>query len=158
MKEKSPRFIVDCMLGRLAKWLRILGYDTHYFKDISDVMLVRLARQGNRVLLTRDTRLGTRTNLPILFIPHDHLKDQLMQVLKILNLKPDYRFLFSRCLVCNTPLENIPRHEVRPYVPPYVYLNHRRFGRCPTCGRYYWMGTHCRRMQKYIQSLLREAT
>jgi hypothetical protein len=156
--EKIPSFLADCMLGRLAKWLRILGYDTLYLKDISDVMLIRLARQENRVLLTRDTRLRSITNLQIIYIAHDHLAEQLIQVLKTLNLKPQPPLIFSRCLVCNTRLKNISRSKIRSNIPPYVYLRHRHFGQCPSCGRYYWMGTHYQKMQKHVKSLLKGAT
>ena len=101
------KFIVDGMLGRLAKWLRILGYDTAYFPHLDDNQLVRLARAEGRLLLTRDRGLAHRRGLQRLLIESDHLEEQLGQVLAELTLTGGQPF--SRCPVCNTLLQKVEK-------------------------------------------------
>jgi len=105
--EVKMKFIVDGMLGRLAKWLRILGYDTAYFPHLDDNQLVRLARAEGRLLLTRDRGLARRRGLRCLLIENDHLEEQLGQILAELALTAEHPF--SRCPLCNTPLQKVEK-------------------------------------------------
>ncbi len=116
------RFVADAMLGTLAKWLRILGYDTLFDASLNDHQLVRLARAENRVLLTRDRELARRRGLHALLVAGEHLDDQVRQVLTDLSLAPDHAF--SRCPVCNQPLEAIDRETAQARVPAYVVQTH----------------------------------
>jgi uncharacterized protein with PIN domain len=145
------RFTADCMLGTLAKWLRILGYDTKYYQRIDDLRLVRLVRSEGRVLLTRDTGLLNRKGLPVLFVQSEVLEEQLVQVLRSFDLRTDNPF--SRCPVCNTPLEDVPKHEAWGQVPPFVFQTQERFKLCPECNQFYWRGTHWQRMLETVERL-----
>ncbi len=144
----TVRFVADAMLGRLAKWLRALGYDTLYWRG-DDAELVRLAMGEGRLLLTRDTRLISR--LPpgrTIFIERDHYDEQLGQVIGQLGLPSR---IGHRCLRCNLPLEPAAKAELRGHVPEFVWHQHDRFARCPGCLRIYWGGTHYARMKETLE-------
>jgi len=144
------KFAADSMLGRLAKWLRILGYDTVYRKNLSDEEFISLAREG-RIILTRNTRF--RNRLPseqLLFITSDHYQDQIVMVIKALSLKAEPDAFFTRCVICNTPLE--PAQSVENEVPEYIRETEHRFSRCRNCGRVYWPGSHYERTLERIKS------
>jgi uncharacterized protein with PIN domain len=139
------------MLGTLAKWLRILGYDTLFDANLNDHQLVRLARAEKRVLLTRDRELARRRGLHVLLVAGEQLDDQVRQVLADLSLAPERAF--SRCPVCNQPLEAIDRETARARVPAYVIQTHDSFSCCPICGRVYWRGTHWQQMDEHLKNL-----
>lgn len=143
MRSPAPRFIADCMLGKLARWLRILGYDAAYDRTISDGDLVARARAEDRILLTRDTRLVLRRKMPrFLLVESQDPPEQIRQTMDAFGLKADREDFLSRCIVCNIPTAEIPRDEARPEVPPYVFETQERFARCPSCRRIYWRATH----------------
>ena len=144
-------FVVDGMLGRLAKWLRILGYDTQYSPDWDDNELARIARAEGRILLTRDLELSRRRGLRSLRIEGDLLEGQLAQVVRALGLELDRPF--SRCAVCNTPLEKVAKHEAWGQVPPYVFQTQSQLYLCPECNRFYWPGTHWQHMREKLKAL-----
>lgn len=146
------RFLADSMLGTLAKWLRILGYDTLYSPELDDLEAIRLARLEGRVLLTRDTGLLRRKGLCSLFIESEVLEAQLTQVLRAFALRLDHPF--SRCPVCNEVLEEIPKHEAWGQVPPFVFQTQESFRLCPECNRFYWRGTHWQKMRKQLEKLV----
>jgi uncharacterized protein with PIN domain len=145
------RFIADAMLGTLAKWLRILGYDTLFDASLNDHQLARLARAEGRVLLTRDRELARRRGLHALLVAGEHLDDQVRQVLSELSLVPDGAF--SRCPVCNQPLEAIDRETAQARVPAYVVQTYDSFSCCPACRRVYWRGTHWQQMDEHLKNL-----
>jgi len=145
------RFLADSMLGTLAKWLRILGYDTTYDARLDDSEVVRLARAEGRILLTRDTGLLRHKGLHCLFIESEVLEEQVAQVLRAFDLRADNPF--SRCPVCNTVLEDVPKYEAWGQVPPFVYQTQDNFSLCPECNRFYWRGTHWQGMLKKIERL-----
>ena len=147
------KFIVDGMLGRLAKWLRILGYDTTYSPHLDDDQLVRLARAEGRLLLTRDRALARRRGLQCLLIESDHLEEQLGQTLAELALTEEYSF--SRCPVCNTPLQKAEKTDLEGRVPPHIFRTHKDFSLCPKCDKIYWPGTHWARMQEKLAAFRR---
>ena len=138
------KFIADCMLGKLAKWLRILGYDTRYVQDADDDELVRIAVREDRVLLTRDRELCDRrmVRARCVFVDWGATARQVRQVLDELDLHIDPANLFTRCAVCNSEIVRLERSQVEGRVPPYVYLTQSQYGQCPECGRIYWHGTH----------------
>ncbi|MEA3377211.1 MAG: Mut7-C RNAse domain-containing protein [Chloroflexota bacterium] len=145
----SPRLLADCMLGRLAKWLRLLGYDTAYENEATDHELARRARAEGRVLLTRDRDLAARRGLESLLIQSEHLEQQIEEVREALGL-PSAPSL-SRCPVCNVVLERSSPNEVADRVPPYVLETHTEFRRCPECGRIYWSGSHVDAMNEQLK-------
>ncbi len=144
-------FIADCMLGRLAKWLRFMGYDVLYFREIEDRELVKIARAESRVILTRDRGIPERFRVEHYLIKAEDIESQLREVLKRF---PPSAKLKSRCTECNTPIQEIQdREEVKDRVPEYVFLHHRRFWHCPQCGRLYWSGTHYRNMEERLSRI-----
>jgi uncharacterized protein with PIN domain len=139
------------MLGRLAKWLRILGFDTAYDPVLDDHALLRLARAEGRVLLTSDRELARRPGAQSLLIEDMDLEAQLRQVVGALHLYPDAAF--SRCPVCNALLEALGREAVRDRVPAHVLRKYTEFRHCPHCDRVYWPGTHRAQMLEIIDRL-----
>jgi len=118
-EENLPRFFADCMLGRLARWLRALGCDTLYERAIDDNELLRRCRDEARVLLTRDNELAHRGGgLEVLFIESESTAAQLKQVMRAFGLQICEERLFSRCTHCNNPVEELPKEKARGRVPP----------------------------------------
>ena len=149
--SSAPQFIADVMLGRLARWLRALGYDTLYSSELDDPELARRARAEGRILLTRDVELTRRRGLKTLLIEDDDVASQLRQVVRALQLSTGAAF--SRCLDCNSPLTDYDRALAQSQVPPYVFATQPRFRRCDQCGRIYWRGTHWARMQAALEDV-----
>ena len=153
-QENLPEFVVDAMLGRLARWLRILGFDTWYFREIEDRELLRLHVESGRILLTRDTRLvqcrGVGSHV---LVRHDGWEDQLRQVAAALSLDVRPERLLSRCLLCNRPLENLAREDAYGRIPDYVAGTTSVFRECRSCNKVYWAGTHRKRMEEVVSML-----
>jgi uncharacterized protein with PIN domain len=137
---------MDSMLGRLATWLRILGY---YAPSLERPPVIT---PPGAWLLTRRQHLAGRAG--VLLIRHDHLEDQLGQVLQELGLRPDPDQWFSRCLRCNRVVEPLERQAAQGQVPDYTLAIAEGFTRCPGCGKVYWPGSHGQRARERIQSLL----
>jgi len=146
------------MLGRLATWLRLLGYDATYGPQLGGPALLRHARAEQRVVLTRDHRLARRrTPVTLHFIGADAFRAQLCDVVTTFRLDPGARLL-TRCSRCNHPLEPAAAAAVADLVPPYVLRTQDRFVRCPSCRRVYWPATHDERIRAELRAmgLLRE--
>lgn len=144
--QQSPNFICDCMLGKLASYLRLIGADTLYFHHIEDKDLIEIALQDNRILLTRDHKLTQRKNIgAYLLIESDNPKQQLEQVLR---KYPSIASLskLSRCKECNSILQKVTKSSVKNKVPPYVYKTQELFKECQNCQRIYWRATHVEQM------------
>src|SRR5512135_1355781 len=136
------KFAADAMLGKLAKWLRILGYDTTYDRAVEDEELVSNARASGRLILTRDTRLVRRLKPgEYLFIRDNAPIDQLRQAVDELGLELSGEGLLRLCTLCNARLVEAPKESVAGAVPEYTYERQKEFYRCPECGRVYWPGT-----------------
>lgn len=150
----GPRFAADAMLGRLARWLRVLGYDTAYDAAIADPVLVALAEREERLLLTRDRHL-LRELRPAraLEVRQDEPLLQLQTIVVTLELRPP-RDLFTRCLLCNAPLQALPEAVAEPLLPPGVRGIPGPVRQCPVCGRLYWDGSHVRRMRQALDRVL----
>jgi uncharacterized protein len=143
------KFIADAMVGKLARWLRVLGIDVEYSRIISDDELIRRAESEDRIILTRDSGIARRrVQARCVLIESDHYREQVLQVLREFGIK-DFQ-VFTRCLECNTPLRNVDKEAVFEKVPPFVYLTQERFAMCPSCDRVYWHGTHADEMLKRI--------
>ena len=158
------RFMADAMLGRLARYLRLLGHDTAYERDITDAALLLLALREGRILLTRDTGLAARKVLPpgqtFLVLPDDPLA-QLKEVAGHFRFGPlpaSGILETARCSVCNARLERASdRESVRDLVPEHVFLSGKVFWRCTGCGRVYWEGSHVERFLKEIKRIFMES-
>lgn len=146
------------MLGSLAKWLRILGFDTIYFKTIDDNELIKIAKQEHRILLTRDTRLIKRKEIDnYILINSNDVSGQLKEVLKSLTLTLALALAcFSRCAECNGELSTADKESVANDVPEHVFLNFDSFFRCSSCGKVYWEGSHRKLIDEKIQNILGE--
>ena len=149
-------FLVDSNAGKLARWLRMMGYDALFFNNIDDSDLVDLAFKEGRVILTKDTqimrrRLVANGQIKLILTQSDDPKEQLHQVVK--ELKLDCRLKqFTRCLECNQKLVPKSKEEVKELVPPYVFRTHTQYMQCPACLRVYWQGTHWQRMKKELEA------
>ncbi|MBI3245633.1 MAG: Mut7-C RNAse domain-containing protein [Deltaproteobacteria bacterium] len=151
--SSPPLFLADRMVGKLARWLRLLGYDTAYLPQLSPEGVMREARRQGRILLTRDTRISRRKDAPVfLFIRHDRFREQLQQVLSELRLRPG-PLLLTRCAACNDLLDRVAKEAVRDQVPDYVWQTQEEFRRCPECRRLYWGATHKERVMEELERL-----
>ncbi len=134
--------MADSMLGRLARWLRILGYDVVYETSISDDDLIARALRENRIILTMDRELADRKSAKnALLLKSDDYKEQLKHVITYYKIDCESH-IFSRCLICNERMDSIEKEKIKDKVPPYVYASHDEFDICPQCRRIYWSGTH----------------
>ena len=146
------KFAADKMLGRLTRWLRVIGQDVTYGPHLSGYGLIREARREGRLILTRDRGL-TRKNPPdYLLIQSDQFREQLKQVVQACRLEP-FKEAFTRCVECNTLLQPVPKEAVRERVPPYVFSNQERFSFCLRCQRIYWPATHQQKMLEELKAL-----
>ena len=151
------KFIVDNNVGKLAKWLRIMGYDSLFFNGSDDSRMVATALAEKRVILTRDTQIMRRGvvtsgRLKAVLIQSDKPDEQKRQVVEILNLDCQSG-LFTICLECNQPLEERTRQQVKGRVPPYVFQTQDQYVECPACHRIYWKGTHWQAMTRKLEKL-----
>lgn len=149
------KFIADVMLGKLAKWLRIMGIDVIYNSHMDDQKLISLALKEKRVLLTRDTKLLKIKSLDdYLFISSDHLWEQLAQVIDYYHIDPLEK-AFTRCILCNQGLVKKKKEDVKDLVAPYVYSTQEQFSQCLQCHKVYWAGTHKDDMYLKLSTLRR---
>jgi uncharacterized protein with PIN domain len=148
------RLIADAMLGSLAKWLRIMGFDTLYFRDIADNELVRLSRKEGRLLLTRDNAIarGARPG-EFLLIHSEKTMVQLREVISETGV-PAANQRSPRCSVCNGRLLQMRREEIRDVVPEYVYSHCSAFAKCNNCGKVYWEGSHKKIIDAVISDII----
>jgi uncharacterized protein with PIN domain len=148
----EERFAADLTLGRLVKWLRILGYDTALKQMDTDRNFLNEAAQEGRIALTRKRDLA---RLPdqgrLIVVKADRSEEQLAEVLEALDLKPDPARRLSRCLTCNSLLEGVAKEALKGFVPAYVYESHEQFRRCPLCRKIFWPGTHSRHVEEYLR-------
>ena len=154
----AAKFIVDHNVGKMTRWLRMMGYDTLFFNGEDDSEMIATALAEDRVILTRDTRimerrLVTTGRLKTVLIAYETPELQIKQVIETLNLDIHFR-PFSICLECNQPLAERSREQVRERVPPYVYQTQEQYMECPACHRIYWRGTHWRAMTRKLESFM----
>jgi len=154
----APKFIVDTNVGKLVKWLRIMGYDTLFFNGSNDSCMIATALAEGRVILTRDTqimkrRVVTSGQVRVVFIQSDEPELQMRQVRDTLNLDCQFR-PFSICLECNQPLLEKSKQQVKDLVSPYVFQTQSQYMECPACHRIYWRGTHWQAMTKKLERFM----
>jgi uncharacterized protein with PIN domain len=146
-----PRFSADEMLGSLARWLRLMGYDTWYERDSTDTEILRRATLDERVLLTRDKKLAERAKEQGLYIQGRDQDDQIRQVALAFDLVFDERL--SRCTACNGELMPVGKEEASEGVPEGALRSNEQFFRCRSCGKYYWKGSHWTNIRKKMELL-----
>ncbi|MCD6253597.1 MAG: Mut7-C RNAse domain-containing protein [Thermotogae bacterium] len=150
------KFLADRMLGKLAKKLRILGFDTLYFREAAEEEILQRVRQEGRILLTKDRDLlykALKAGLDVYGIKSDKWRSQLLAVLKRFRISPGSLEPFSRCIECNAKLEKVDKSQIESLVPEYVYRTQESFYRCPACGRIYWAGSHVEKMKDLLKEL-----
>lgn len=154
---EPPRFLADAMLGALARWLRILGFDCAYEADIADEILVRRAVAERRAILTRDRALPDEWRVSgVHVLRSEDPRQQLREVVQRFALAP-LAHPFTRCSRCNEALLEASLDEVAERVPAHVRATRRTYRRCPACERVYWRGTHTERMGRVVERVLSEA-
>ena len=150
----DARFIADAMLGKLVKWLRVMGIDVLYDPSLAAVQLLHCAEREGRVLLTRNRRLASRRGpARRFFVESDYYHEQVRQVVQAFALEGRMR-VFSRCIRCNTSLQTVVSQLVVGKVPSYVSATQLTFKQCGTCDRFYWSGTHRDNMLRQLRAML----
>jgi len=150
---RDPRFVIDVNLGRLARLLRVLGFDVWWSSDADDQTLADLSLGQQRILLTRDRGLLKRRAITHgLFVRSDHPEEQTLEVIRRLDLR--HRLApFTRCVRCNGRLFSVSKEEVIDHLEPLTRLYYDDFSRCTECGRIYWRGSHRARLVSFVEGL-----
>ncbi len=147
------KFLADGNLGRLSKWLRILGYDAACHKENIDLSCLMKAQREGRIVLTRKAAFtGRQYAGRLLVLRHDGLEDQIKDLFEKLSLSPDPARFLTRCINCNTELAEISREEAALAIAAHVLDNCSVFRRCPSCGGIFWPGTHKKNMLCFIKN------
>ena len=151
------RFIADAMLGDVARWLRMLGYDTLYSRNFKDFEIISLAEKEDRVILTRDVGLARRARKRglkvILIYPDEDISDILVKIALRTGIELRFRENETRCPQCNTKLTVINKAEALSLVPPTIGAKYDKFWKCPKCGKIYWQGNHWRTINNIINEV-----
>ncbi len=157
MSTKRPMFIVDAMLGNLAKKLRILGYDSKYFSSIEDEKLIAIAKNEKRIILTKDellTKIAEKQSIDSVLIRGNDEIEQIVQIDKKIKLE---KFVidtnYSRCTICNGKLQPIEKYRIINKVPEGILEREERFWMCDGCEKIYWEGTHFEKLQEFVNNL-----
>jgi uncharacterized protein with PIN domain len=146
----AKRFALDTMLGKLTRWLRVLGLDARTILT-ADRRLIESLLSSGFVPVTRREKF--RDMEGVIFIRADHHFEQLVEVISLCGIKRDQVRLFSRCTLCNTPLEPATPEEAFGAVPDYIFETTRDFRKCSQCGRIYWPGSHRQKMTAQLEAL-----
>ena len=160
MEKQSPsrhlskmKFIADGMCGGLARWLRLIGYDTLYFNTPRKIEIIRTAEKEKRIVLTKDKKLVESYPEIVFYIEGENTEKQFEEVVKKFNLEIKEENLFKICSICNTTLENIGKEKVKNLVPEYVFNTKEEFAICRKCNKIYWEGDHCRYIREKLKKL-----
>ena len=150
------KFLVTEECGRLARWLRLMGYDAALGTAQSLSALYRQAYNEGRVVVTRNRRIGASCLFRVVQLGSDELDGQLLQLLRDLQLPREDAGWFTRCDVCNVTLQPIEKPHVKSRVAPYVYDTQQAFYVCPACQRVYWAATHWQRARRFLDRVRKE--
>ncbi|MBU1061690.1 MAG: Mut7-C RNAse domain-containing protein [Candidatus Omnitrophica bacterium] len=136
------KFILTKELGRLTRWLRLLGYDTVYF-DSDDMKLIFVtAFNESRIVITKRVKLTNMKHLKVVHVRGDLLKKQISEIKKKIRLRLSDKTLLTRCSECNEPVFKINKVSIRTLVPEYVFKTQKNFFQCPSCAKIFWKATH----------------
>jgi len=148
------RFAVDRMLGNLAQWLRIIGYDTTFNKNLSLKAFSELSKAEQRIILTRNSRIHEiRSPVEYYLVAQQQSDKQFREIIDKFNLDTK-KHIFSRCLECNVRVDEVKREDVKNDIPDYVYNNSDIFLKCPECGKVFWKGSHYESVVKKLESII----
>ena len=147
------KFILTKELGRLARWMRLFGYDVEYF-DSDDIKLFFItAFSESRIIITKRRTLSKIRQLKVIFVTCDLLKDQVRELKKKLKIRFSDKILFTRCSDCNKDVLEINKASVKGKVPPYVFETQKNFFQCPSCGKIFWKATHWDRAKEFMHEI-----
>lgn len=150
------KFIADSMLGRLARWLRLSGYDVAYANDILDNSILEHAKSEGRILLSKDKNLCEKAKgrgIDATLVTSDNILEQLRQVVRERNLTIRSTPEFSRCPLCNSAVKKIEKEKIKDRVPKTVFKHSKEFWECRNCGKIYWHGGHWKNIRERVRSL-----
>jgi len=150
------KFLCDDMLGKLARWLRIIGQDVFYRNRIDDRELLAIARRESRLVLTRDLKLVkvlAEERIPHYLVEENYPAHQLKEVVEKFQDRIRLR-VFSRCADCNLELKPVNKEDIKDRIPPFVQQTQNYFRQCPGCGRVFWAATHRTQVDKQLQYVL----
>jgi uncharacterized protein with PIN domain len=148
------RFITDAMLGKLTRWLRMLGHDVNYFRSAADEKLVEMAKSEKRVLLTRDHELyqqAVARGLDAVLVEATDDAGKLADLAGRFGFMLEIDLSVSRCPKCNARIEAVPKEVVVDEIPETTSLYYDEFWKCPLCGQVYWRGAHWKRIEKTLE-------
>lgn len=152
IKSADLKFTTDVNLGTLARWLRILGYDTRFDRGEVNRDFLRRSQREDRIVLTRKRDMASRQfRGRLVVIEHDHVRGQLAEVIEKTGLCVDMERFYRRCALCNALLEKVFTRDVEGLVPDYVYHRSGPFQRCPDCGKIYWPGAHRKMAIRFLR-------
>lgn len=154
MMGVEPKFIVDTMLGNIARWLRLLGYDTIYKKDLKDWVILRIATNESRVIITLDRSLHNRAlnrGLFSVYLNQRSVGEKLAYLSYVTGIKLYVELDRARCSMCNNELTKVSKNMVKDRVPPNVYRLYEDFWICRKCGKVYWIGSHWRMIEQILK-------
>jgi len=147
------KFILTREVGRLVRWLRILGFDTRYFKEDKAASLIIEALRDDRVIVTRNHRLPEARGIKVVLLKTEKIKEQICEFFTGVGIAYDPRRMFTRCIICNDELIPIDKPRVKNLVPEYVYNTQKNFTTCPHCKKIYWQGTHWGNVVKILEDI-----
>lgn len=147
------KFIADFMLGRLCRWLRLLGEDVSYCRESEGGEIIYRSLKERRVVLTRNTKLSKKRAFDLFLLESQDFRKQLKSVIQKYGISIDSEKIFTRCSECNRLLIGVDKKEVKNSVPEYVYCSHEDFSVCPACKKIFWKGTHKSLIGKVLDSL-----
>jgi len=149
------KFIADGMLGKLTRWLRMLGHDVEYSSKMDDNQLIMVAKKERRILLTRDLELyqqATAKGVNAFYLEGKTEAEKLAHFAKRFNIKLDIDMATSRCTKCNTRVKPISKEKVADKIEKSTFSYYNDFWECPKCGQIYWQGAHWTRIRKTLET------
>lgn len=149
------KFVVDGMLGKLTRWLRMLGHDVKYSNKLNDAELIMIAKKEKRVLLTRDLELyqqATAKGLDTFYLEGKTEAERLANLARRFKTKLEIDMKTSRCPKCNTRVKPVPKEAIADKVEKKTFSNYDEFWECPKCGQIYWQGAHWARIRKTLDT------
>lgn len=152
--DEQMEFIVDGMLGKMARWLRMLGYDTKYSSSMSDDEILKAASEEGRVILTRDYEFFKRANVhgvKAVFVEGNTNAEKLADLSRQLNISLEININESRCPKCNAKIASIRKEKVKDKVPESTYSFYDEFWECSSCGQIYWKGSHWKKINNILK-------
>ncbi|MFA5008918.1 MAG: Mut7-C RNAse domain-containing protein [Candidatus Omnitrophota bacterium] len=147
------KFIVTKELGRLARWLRIIGFDTVYYDKAGKGTLIIEALRDDRMIVTRTKEKIDGLQKKIVIVTHDAVKEQLKEVIEKTKLTIEEEKMFSRCTLCNCRLVEANKEEIKALIPERVYIQQTVFKKCLACGKVYWQGSHLDKVIKVVKEM-----